>query len=86
MKIQSIARASYARKQVAIFDDVLSGLDALTEEKVCARLLSRNGLLRTLGTSIILATHSGEYIKARAQLLANGNSEPSFNRRLYHSF
>ncbi|OKL56998.1 hypothetical protein UA08_07710 [Talaromyces atroroseus] len=55
---RSMARASYARKQLAIFDDVLSGLDALTEEKVCARLLSRDGLLRTLGTSIILATHS----------------------------
>ncbi|RAO74265.1 uncharacterized protein BHQ10_010277 [Talaromyces amestolkiae] len=54
----SMARACYARKQLAIFDDVLSGLDALTEEKVCTRLLSRDGLLRKLGTSIILATHS----------------------------
>ncbi|GAM37304.1 hypothetical protein TCE0_023r07121 [Talaromyces pinophilus] len=54
----SMARASYARKKLAIFDDVLSGLDALTEEKVYTRLLSRNGLLRTSGTAIILATHS----------------------------
>jgi ATP-binding cassette, subfamily C (CFTR/MRP), member 1 len=61
-----MARASYARKQLAIFDDVLSGLDALTEEKVCTRLLSRDGLLRTLGTSVILATHSGQYTMAHA--------------------
>jgi ATP-binding cassette, subfamily C (CFTR/MRP), member 1 len=65
-RVQSMARASYARKKLAIFDDVLSGLDALTEEKVYTRLLSRNGLLRTSGTAIILATHSGQYTMARA--------------------
>ncbi|KAH8694908.1 ABC transporter [Talaromyces proteolyticus] len=58
----SIARASYARKQLAIFDDVLSGLDALTEEKVCNRLLGRHGLLRKSGTAVILATHSVNYL------------------------
>ncbi|QKX58862.1 uncharacterized protein TRUGW13939_05990 [Talaromyces rugulosus] len=58
----SMARASYARKQLAIFDDVLSGLDALTEEKVCNRLFSRHGLLRQSGTTVILATHSNHIV------------------------
>ena len=59
-----MARASYARKQLAVFDDVLSGLDAVTEEKVCSRLFGQHGLLRKSGTTVILATHSGEYTAA----------------------
>lgn len=57
--LQSVARAVYSRKKVAIFDDVLSGLDSVTEEFVFKRVFSRNGLLRKIGTTVILATHSG---------------------------
>lgn len=55
-----MARAVYSRKKLAIFDDVLSGLDAVTEEFVFKRVLGRNGLLRKIGTAVVLATHSGE--------------------------
>ncbi|KAF5007801.1 hypothetical protein FDECE_5884 [Fusarium decemcellulare] len=54
----AIARAVYSRKPVAIFDDVFSGLDKLTEQAVFSRVFGRDGLLRRNGTTIILATHA----------------------------
>ncbi|KAF4466489.1 multidrug resistance-associated [Fusarium albosuccineum] len=54
----AIARAVYSRKPVAIFDDVFSGLDKLTEQAVFSRVFGRDGLLRKNGTTIILATHA----------------------------
>ncbi|POR39545.1 ABC transporter [Tolypocladium paradoxum] len=53
----AIARAVYSRKQIAIFDDVLSGLDAITRDAVLARVFGPSGLLRKMGTTTILATH-----------------------------
>ena len=43
-----------------LLDDVTSGLDAKTGDLVLERLLGANGLLRQLGSTIILATHAGE--------------------------
>lgn len=57
---QSVARAVYSRKKLVILDDVLSGLDSMTEEIVFKRVIGPNGLLRKIGASIILATHSGK--------------------------
>jgi len=54
----SLARAVYARKDLIVIDDVLSGLDATTEEKIFARLFSKQGLLRDLGTTVIFVTHA----------------------------
>lgn len=56
----SIARAIYARKRVAIFDDVLSSLDAKTSEQVFARVFAKQGILRRHGVTTILATR-GEF-------------------------
>ncbi|PVH72311.1 P-loop containing nucleoside triphosphate hydrolase protein [Cadophora sp. DSE1049] len=53
----SIARAVYSRKKLAIFDDVFSGLDTVTEQHVFAGVFGKDGLLAQLGTTIILATH-----------------------------
>lgn len=55
----AMARAVYARKQIAIFDDVLSGLDAGTEELVFNNLFGQSGLLRETNTMAILVTHAG---------------------------
>lgn len=57
---KAIARAVYARKPVAMFDDVFSALDKTTERIVFARVFSKDGLLRRSRTTIILATHSGK--------------------------
>jgi len=57
----AIARAVYARKLIAMFDDVLSGLDTITEHLVFSGVFGQTGLLRKTNTSIILATHGGMY-------------------------
>ncbi|UNI18710.1 hypothetical protein JDV02_004963 [Purpureocillium takamizusanense] len=57
-----IARAVYARKPVAMFDDVFSGLDKVTEKTVFNRVFAQDGLLRRSGTSIILATHAVHHL------------------------
>ncbi|KAL6360528.1 hypothetical protein LRP88_06234 [Fusarium phalaenopsidis] len=54
----AIARAVYSRKPVALFDDVFSGLDKVTEQAVFSRVFGRDGLLRKNGTTIVLATHA----------------------------
>ncbi|UPK94751.1 hypothetical protein LCI18_005686 [Fusarium solani-melongenae] len=54
----AIARAVYSRKPVAMFDDIFSGLDKVTEQAVFSRVFGRDGLLRKNGTTIILATHA----------------------------
>lgn len=41
-----------------ILDDVFSGLDATSEDRIFSRLLGRNGLLRQLGITVILVTHA----------------------------
>lgn len=47
-----------------MFDDVFSGLDKVTEQAVFSRVFGRDGLLRKNGTTIILATHAGEFLTA----------------------
>ncbi|KAF4334279.1 multidrug resistance-associated [Fusarium beomiforme] len=54
----AIARALYNRKPVAIFDDVFSGLDKVTEQIIFTRVFGKDGLLRKNGTTVILATHA----------------------------
>lgn len=68
---QSIARAVYSRKRLAIFDDVFSGLDAVTEQQVFASVFSKDGILAQIGTNIILATHGGKrhYNKQQLKLI-----------------
>lgn len=54
----ALARAVYARKNVVLLDDIFSGLDADTEERIFVRLFSHQGLLRKLGTTVLLVTHA----------------------------
>ncbi|KAH8896000.1 putative ABC transporter [Thozetella sp. PMI_491] len=54
----ALARAVYSRCRVVILDDVLSGLDRITDTLLFQRLLSYDGLLRREGICIVLATHS----------------------------
>ncbi|KAH8200433.1 hypothetical protein TruAng_005396 [Truncatella angustata] len=66
----SIARAVYARKSLAIFDDVLSGLDSVTEEIIFQRVFGPAGLLRKTGTQAVLATHSVKRLPKADLILA----------------
>lgn len=54
----ALARAVFARKDILILDDVFSGLDADTEEKIFRRLFGQHGLLRRHGTTVLLVTHA----------------------------
>ena len=54
----ALARAVYARKDLVMLDDVFSGLDADTEERIFTSLFSRQGLFRRLGTTVLLVTHA----------------------------
>lgn len=54
----AIARALFSKKPIAFFDDVLSGLDAVTQDIVFTRVFGPNGMIRELGIMAILATHS----------------------------
>ncbi|KAL6910741.1 multidrug resistance-related protein [Trichoderma evansii] len=68
----AIARAVYARKPIAIFDDVFSALDKTTERIVFARVFSKDGLLRRSRTTIILATHSVHLLPSSDHIIALG--------------
>ncbi|KAJ5160374.1 uncharacterized protein N7482_007378 [Penicillium canariense] len=54
----ALARAVYARRKTIILDDALSGLDATTESHIFHSLFGNLGLLREIGTSIIVASSS----------------------------
>src|SRR3569833_1695898 len=54
----SIARALFSRPSVAIFDAVLSGLDARTNDFIFHHIFEPANLLRRIGSTIVLCTHS----------------------------
>ena len=53
----ALARAIYARKRLAVFDDVLNALDAKTSEQVFTRVFGAQGILRQQGVTTIMTTH-----------------------------
>jgi ATP-binding cassette subfamily C (CFTR/MRP) protein 1 len=59
----SLARALYARKEVVMIDDVLSGLDWTTEELVWDRCFGPQGLLRRHDVTVVLATHAVRHLR-----------------------
>ncbi|KAJ5200516.1 ABC transporter integral membrane type 1 [Penicillium cf. griseofulvum] len=54
----AIARAIYARKRIACFDDTLSALDNATARLVFNNVFGPSGLLRRLGCTVFLTTHN----------------------------
>ncbi|KAM3463053.1 hypothetical protein MY5147_009735 [Beauveria neobassiana] len=60
----AIARALYARKPIAIFDDVLSALDPSTQDIIADKVFGRDGLLRRMNATVVLATHSMRHLHA----------------------
>lgn len=53
---------------MAIFDDVTNALDARTLRSVSDKGFGKDGVLRSRGTTVILATHSGETRKMKHML------------------
>ncbi|OBT46506.1 hypothetical protein VE00_03330 [Pseudogymnoascus sp. WSF 3629] len=69
----ALARAIYSRQQLLILDDVFSGLDAISEDRIFSRLLGKNGLLRRLGTTVILVTHAAHRLSYADNIIALTN-------------
>lgn len=68
----AIARAVYARKKIAIFDDVFSGLDSTTEKHVFDHVFGRLGLLKRNGCTVILSTHTISHLSSADHIIALG--------------
>lgn len=67
----SIARALYVDTDLYIFDDVLSGLDADTEEHVFNRVFGADGILtKQRHATAILCTHSVRHLPAAEYVVA----------------
>ena len=57
----ALARAVYSRCSIFIFDDVFSALDKRTERTVVDRIFGPEGLIRKLGSTVVLVTHASQY-------------------------
>ncbi|KAI1857175.1 uncharacterized protein JN550_013412 [Neoarthrinium moseri] len=58
----ALARAVYSRKPILVLDDMLSALDNATAALILKRLLGKDGLLCSMGVTVILATHSVHHL------------------------
>jgi len=68
----SLARALYLRTDLIILDDVFSGLDADTEDRVFRRVFGSDGLLRQRKATVVLCTHSISHLPAADYIIALG--------------
>ncbi|KAM4056705.1 ABC transporter [Hirsutella rhossiliensis] len=68
----AIARAIYARTPLVVFDDVLSGLDAVTKEHVFEHVFGPRGLLRKGGCTVVLSTHDVDLLPEADHVIALG--------------
>ncbi|KAL4936145.1 P-loop containing nucleoside triphosphate hydrolase protein [Aspergillus oleicola] len=69
----SLARAQYLPSDLLILDDVLSGLDADTEEQVFRQVFGPDGLLRKRGSTAVLCTHSLRHLPTADHVIAFQN-------------
>ncbi|KAM0225506.1 hypothetical protein ACHAQD_001442 [Fusarium lateritium] len=60
----ALARSVYSKPQIALFDDVFSGLDSQTAQTVFENLFSKRGLFRQWNTTVILATQSAAFLSS----------------------
>lgn len=68
----AMARALYARPELYVFDDTLSGLDATTEDQVFRRVFGPEGLLRRYQATIVLCSSSVKHLASADHIIALG--------------
>lgn len=69
----SLARALYLPSDMLVLDDVFSGLDADTEERVFQQVFGVNGILRRRRTTVVLCTHSVRHLPAANKIIVLNN-------------
>lgn len=70
----SIARTLYFGPEIALFDDVFSGLDNHTARHIFRHVFAANGLLRRSGAAILLATQSAAFLPSADVIISlDGN-------------
>ncbi|KAI0130479.1 ABC transporter [Xylariales sp. AK1849] len=67
-----MARALYHVSDLYIFDDVLSGLDADTQNQVFDRVFGSAGLIRSRRAAVVLCTHSTRYLASADHVVVMG--------------
>ncbi|KAJ6134374.1 ABC transporter integral membrane type 1 [Penicillium sp. IBT 18751x] len=70
----ALARAVYSRAEILILDDVFSGLDRTTEDTVFNNLLASGGLLRRMGTTIIMTSNNVSRLSSADHIIALSKS------------
>ncbi|KAI0817348.1 ABC transporter [Xylaria sp. FL0064] len=65
----SLARALYIDADILILDDIFTGLDGLTQERVCKAVFGPHGLLRKRGTTALLCTHSTQFLSMASYIM-----------------
>ncbi|KAF4969630.1 hypothetical protein FSARC_3209 [Fusarium sarcochroum] len=80
----ALARAVYSQPQVALFDDVFSGLDSQTAQTVFENLFSKRGLLRQWNTTVILATQSVGFLSSADLILCLDKEGRISERGTFH--
>ncbi|KAF1980408.1 P-loop containing nucleoside triphosphate hydrolase protein, partial [Bimuria novae-zelandiae CBS 107.79] len=58
----ALARALFCRRKVFVFDDILSGMDAHTTAHICRSVFSKEGMLRELGATVAVVSHSPQVL------------------------
>ena len=66
----SMARSLYLDSDFFVFDDILSGLDADTEDEVFRRVFGADGLLRRRNATAVLCTHSVRHLPSADHVVA----------------
>ncbi|KIX92416.1 uncharacterized protein Z520_11891 [Fonsecaea multimorphosa CBS 102226] len=66
----SLARALYLQTDMLIFDDVLGGLDADTEEQVFRRVFGAKGIIRSRQATAVLCTHAVRHLPSANKIIA----------------
>ncbi|KAK6213502.1 abc transporter [Colletotrichum tabaci] len=81
----ALARAVYSRKPVLVVDDALSGLDVATRNHVWNGLFEPDGLVRQYGASVILTTHSLDYLSSADNVVILGDDGHIANQGTFDS-
>ncbi|KAK3185969.1 hypothetical protein K4F52_005192 [Lecanicillium sp. MT-2017a] len=82
----ALARAVYARAHMVVLDDVFSALDTNTAKAVFANLFGPRGVLKRSVSTVVLATHSVEYLEyADVSIILDGSGSVTSRRGIVES-